>query len=207
MRKGGDVNERWRMTAIAREQKCMSSAVWRISITALAIAMLAITVVVSGAQARSSRVAKTATATATTGFEVEIVTEINVVRAYHGLRPLRLSTHLEQSARGHSRQMAESGYFSHNSKDGTSYVARIRRHFAERGYRYWAVGENLLWVSPDMTARQVVYSWIASPAHRAVILSKLWRVVGVGVASSGGGFGVYPNAPVELVTADFGVRR
>jgi uncharacterized protein YkwD len=200
---GGDVNEQRRMAAITRERKHMSRTGWRISIAALAAATLAVTVVVSGAQARPAK----ATRATNVAFEVDVVANINAVRARYGLRPLRLSYHLEQSARNHSQQMAALGYFSHSSKDGTSYVERIKRHFTKRGFRFWAVGENLLWVSSGMTAQQVVDSWLASPQHRAVLLSRLWRVVGVGVANSSGGCGVYPGGSVELVTADFGVRR
>ncbi len=189
--------------AITRERKHVARAGWRISIAVLAVATLAAVATVSGAQARSAK----ATRAANVAFEVQIVADINAVRARHGLRPLRLSYHLEQSARNHSQQMAALGYFSHSSRDGTSYVERIKRDFTKRGFRYWVVGENLLWASSGITARRVVDSWLASPGHRAVLLSRLWRVVGVGVVSSSGGCGIYPSGTVELVTADFGVRR
>jgi uncharacterized protein YkwD len=102
--------------------------------------------------------------------------------------------------------MAAGGYFSHDSWDGTSYVDRIKRFFNPRGYRYWSVGENLLWVSPSANAEDVVERWLASPTHRAVILSPGWRVVGVGVVGANRGHGIYSGGPVELVTADFGAR-
>ena len=140
-------------------------------------------------------------------LEGAVVRAVNLVRADAGLRPLRTSPSLRTAARGHSRAMLERGFFSHDSADGTQFSERIRRHYTNRGWRTWSVGEALLasqgsTVTPDA----VVAAWLESPPHRAIIMSPTWRDAGIGVLYA-------PEAPLEfgdtetvVVTADFGLR-
>src|SRR5207247_8016893 len=51
-------------------------------------------------------------------------------------------------------------------------------------YHYWAVGENLLYSSPDVDAPGAVKMWMESPEHRANILRKSWREVGLSAVHS-----------------------
>ena len=137
-----------------------------------------------------------------------VVQELNRVRAASGLRPLRSSPSLAVAARRHSAQMGQHGFFAHESRDGTPFWRRIERFYADGGFRSWEVGENIFWQSPTtLAAISVVRSWLASPGHRANVLSRSWRDVGVGVVSKPSAPGVYGGSPVTIVTVDFGKRR
>jgi uncharacterized protein YkwD len=130
---------------------------------------------------------------------------LNNARARHGLAKLSLSRKLGRAARGHSADMARRGYFSHNSLSGASFLDRIRRAGYLRRARRWHVGENIAWgVGRLATARAIVRSWMNSPGHRANILNRRFRHVGVGITY---------NAPVRVAgraaatyTTDFGMR-
>jgi uncharacterized protein YkwD len=145
---------------------------------------------------------------ALTALGLDVVSELNRVRAARGLRPLRPTPALTASARRHSAQMGARGFFDHKSADGTPFWRRIERFYAGRGFRSWAVGENIFWQSPTtITAITVVRSWMGSPSHRANMLSRDWRDVGVGAVSLARAPGVYGGSPVTIVTMDFGKRR
>jgi uncharacterized protein YkwD len=140
-------------------------------------------------------------------LEQDVLAQINALRRQHRLAPLRFSAKLAAAARHHSTDMATRGYFSHTSANGSSFSRRIARFYPMGGRRYWAVGENLLWSSPDVDAAGAIDMWLKSPAHRKIMLTAKWREVGlsaVHVASAPGTFG---GREVTVVTADFGVRR
>jgi uncharacterized protein YkwD len=138
----------------------------------------------------------------------DVVRELNRVRAARGLRTLRGTHELATAARKHSLQMGRRGFFAHESADGTPFWRRIERFYGGRGFRSWAVGENIFWQSPAAAAAVgVVRSWLASPGHRANVLSRDWRDVGVGAVSLPTAPGVYRGSPVTIVTVDFGKRR
>ena len=137
-----------------------------------------------------------------------VVQELNRVRAARGLRPLRPSRALVASARRHSAQMGARGFFDHNSADGTPFWRRIERFYGDSGFRSWEVGENIFWQSPSTSAASsVVRSWMGSSSHRANMLSRSWREVGVGAVSLPSAPGVYGGSPVTIVTVDFGKRH
>ena len=77
---------------------------------------------------------------------------MNRFRVAHGLVPLRESAALDRSARQHSLEMGRLGYFDHSSADGTVFWRRIRRYYTAKDYSYWAVGENLVWRAPSLSA-------------------------------------------------------
>lgn len=119
---------------------------------------------------------------------------MNEVRAAHGLAPLRLDPRLQRAARSHSGDMLRRNYFAHGP-----FVSRLAR-FGVRGPR---VGENLAWgVGTGADPRRVVQQWLASPRHRANLLRRGFRRVGLGVRA--GTFAGYNGALV--VTADFAGR-
>lgn len=143
-----------------------------------------------------------------TALEGAVVRALNQVRAEAGLKPVRMSPSLRSAARGHSESMLELGFFGHESADGTAFSERIRRHYTNRGWRMWSVGEALL-ANPGSTAdpSAIVEAWLESSPHRAIILSPSWRDAGIGALYA-------PDAPREfggsattVVTADFGLRE
>lgn len=135
-----------------------------------------------------------------------IVAEINAIRGDHGLQALRLVRPLTAAAGQHSTEMGSRGYFSHDSADGTSFWKRVEGFYATHGYRYWTVGENLLWSSGTLSPAEAVTMWMKSPPHRKNLLAKNWRQIGLSVKTFSSAPGVYHGLAVTIVTADFGAR-
>jgi uncharacterized protein YkwD len=108
---------------------------------------------------------------------------LNAQRTRRGLRPLRANARLSRAARGHAQDMARRNYFSHTSLSGASFLDRIRRSGYLRGARSWSAGENIAWGSGRLARpREVVRAWMRSPGHRANILNRRFRHIGLGVA-------------------------
>jgi len=105
--------------------------------------------------------------------------ELDRVRAVHHLPALREDRRMDRGAAGHSRDMARHGYFAHGSWTG--------RVMAAAGSAR-SIGEVIGWrarARPRTEAFQLVHMWLASPPHRADLLSGSFRRVGVGRATSG----------------------
>ena len=116
---------------------------------------------------------------ATMGSAVRCV--INQQRARNGLKPLAANRRLARAATRHARDMARHNYFSHVSRSGKSPLRRVRAAGWRRG-----VGEALAWAcGPRSSPAAIVATWLASPAHRAIILGR-GRVVGIGSKRGGG---------------------
>jgi uncharacterized protein YkwD len=158
------------------------------------------------ARAQSSPVMATKP-TVMSDFRTDLVKAINDVRQKKGLRRLRLARGLMRSAGSHSLQMANKGYFSHSSWNGASFFSRIKTYFSCAGAHYFSAGENLLWSGPRIGPRTVVKRWLRSPAHRAVLLSRQWRLLGVGAVKTKHAPGIFQGRTVVLITADFAVKR
>ena len=98
------------------------------------------------------------------GLEPTLLSELNLVRAENGLKPLRLNARLSAAANQHSMEMVEAGYFGHESADGSVFWRRIKRFYSPgRSARPWLVGENLLWQAPSVSAHAAVQEWLAEP--------------------------------------------
>jgi len=129
----------------------------------------------------------------------------NRERAAHGLPPLRENPKLRRAAQGHSDDMVASGFFAHESLSGADMADRILRTGYARN-QSWSLGENIAWGTYNLgTAAEIQRAWMESPGHRANILRRQFREIGIGVAvgapvGSGGLEGA-------TYTADFGVRR
>jgi uncharacterized protein YkwD len=170
-----------------------------------AIAVLVSAVVLLVAPA-SSTASPRGAVSPSTGLRAALVSQLNALRASHGLSRLRVSPALNAAATAHSAQMARLGYFSHNSANGQSFTRRVASYYTASGYRRWGVGENLVYGSPDLGAAQALRLWLSSPAHRANLLNPRWRELGLSAVHSTSAPGVYRGAPTTVVTADFGAR-
>src|SRR5436190_23038577 len=115
-------------------------------------------------------------------LETGVLAQINSTRRARGLVGLRLSPALNAAARQHSVEMAKDGYFAHTSANGGSFDRRIVRYYPSTNRRFWSVGENLLWSSPDVDAPTALQMWMNSPEQRANLLTALWR--GSGLSSA-----------------------
>jgi uncharacterized protein YkwD len=104
---------------------------------------------------------------------------LNRARAQYGLRPLRGERHLRRAARGHVRDMVLRGYFGHQRVGGPSLATRL----ATVRWPGRAAGEALAWgCGPTASATATVAAWLASPPHRAIVLSAGYDRAGIGVA-------------------------
>ena len=98
---------------------------------------------------------------------------VNKARRNHGLRPLRMNGELSKTALHHSARMAASNTVFHTS----NLYDTVRRYRPSR----W--GEN---VGMAGTVLRLHRAFMASADHRANILGKAYRKVGVGLVRSGG---------------------
>jgi uncharacterized protein YkwD len=99
--------------------------------------------------------------------------------------------------------MVAEGYFDHTTPGGVTFVDRIMRaHYVKRTDG-WTLGENLAWGTGDLsTPDGVMTSWMNSPGHKANILKRAYREVGIGIQ-----LGVPSDDTVGATyTLDFGVR-
>jgi uncharacterized protein YkwD len=140
-------------------------------------------------------------------LETGLVRAINSIRSEHGLKPLAFSAKLAAAAAQHTREMGTKGYFEHESYDSSEFWKRIERWYPSRAWRSWSVGENLLSSSPDVTVSDGLETWMDSPPHRANLLSRSWREIGLSAIHFESAPGEFEDGPVTLVTADFGARR
>lgn len=140
-------------------------------------------------------------------LEAGVLVDINAFRAQHHLARLHLSGQLTAAAHAHSRQMAQDGYFAHESANGAAFWKRIEGFYATSPTRYWSVGENLLWSSPDVDPAGALQLWMNSPEHRANILTARWREIGVSAVHLTSAPGTYHGLEVTIITTDFGVRH
>jgi uncharacterized protein YkwD len=138
-------------------------------------------------------------------LESGVLVDINTFRRAHDLAPLHLNARLSAAAREHTQQMAQDGYFAHESADGSVFWKRLQRFYPSS--HYWSVGENLLWSSPDIDGQGALKLWLASPEHRRNLMNPLWREIGVSAVHEAQAPGVYQGLDVTIVTTDFGVRR
>jgi uncharacterized protein YkwD len=128
----------------------------------------------------------------------------NQIRAENGLPRLRENKRLRKAAVGHSRQMVAKQYFEHTTPSGVTMVDRILKARYVREDQGWMLGENLAWGTGSYaTPRGAVQAWMESPGHRANILKRGYRDMGVGLV-----LGVpVSDAAGATYTVDFGVRR
>jgi uncharacterized protein YkwD len=118
--------------------------------------------------------------------ESAILNAVNAERARAGRRPMRFSPRLAVVARGHSYDMAIRHYLAHRSPEGAGPAERVRGV----GISYAAVAENIYMDDfADLTglAERALQTWLASPEHRANLLSERFTQSGVGIARSADG--------------------
>jgi uncharacterized protein YkwD len=109
---------------------------------------------------------------------------LNQQRHSHGLRSLKLDGKLGHAAAGHARDMVAQQYFDHTSKSGASFSTRIKRSGWTRSRRAYTIGENIGWGGGSLaTPRSMVRAWMGSAGHRANILSRSFRMIGIGIAN------------------------
>ncbi|WP_308312765.1 CAP domain-containing protein [Streptomyces sp. ISL-11] len=110
----------------------------------------------------------------------QVLTLVNQERAKAGLRPLTASGRLTTLAQSFSDDMARRGFFAHTDPDGrTPWDRAAKRGIGNLG------GENI--ARGQVDARAVMDAWMRSSGHRANILNREYRTLGIGVSSGSGG--------------------
>jgi len=122
-----------------------------------------------------------------------IIDLTNQARRQSGLAALQMNQQLSQAAQAKAQDMLDRQYFAHDSPGGATPWDWI----GQAGYKYTAAGENL--AIHFTQAEDVQTGWLASPEHRANILSPKYSEIGVGVAE-----GMFEKYPSILVVEMFG---
>jgi uncharacterized protein YkwD len=144
-------------------------------------------------------------------LEPGVVAKINQTRAARGLARVRVTTRLVLAATRHANSMASAGYFSHDllaAGGFRPFATWIRSYWPGPGYRSWSAGENLFCATYAPSVGEVVRAWMDSTPHRANLLNRRWRNVGVAAVRIGRWSGAFQGCAgsVTLVAAEFGRR-
>jgi uncharacterized protein YkwD len=124
---------------------------------------------------------------------------LNAERTKRGLAPLTENTKLDRASVGHSRDMVRRKYFEHGD-----FAARIKASGYLSGATSWGIGENIAWGGGSYsTPRSIVNMWMHSPGHKANILSRRFKEIGIGIARGAPESGQHDAA---TYTTDFGFR-
>jgi uncharacterized protein YkwD len=100
--------------------------------------------------------------------ELKMVRTINKIRHAYGLPRLKPAYSLFVSAKLYSHRMMRSDYFGHMSRIPVA-------------SRWRTAGEALAWHRGwQLAPRGTVSQWMASPSHRALLLSRRFARIGVG---------------------------
>lgn len=117
--------------------------------------------------------------------EAAVVCIVNQARASLGLRELRAHPLLTAAAERYAQRMAKEGFFSHFDPegDGPAERALASGYGTRRADRPWTAGEALGQATGALAGPQaLVFSWLASPSHRKIVLGRGYKHVGVGIA-------------------------
>ena len=126
-----------------------------------------------------------------TAAEADVTTQakqvldiVNQERSKQGLKALTLDNELTNVATLKAQDMADKGYFDHNSPTYGSPFDMMQRF----GVQYTSAGENI--AAGQQTAEEVMNSWMHSSGHRANILNADYEKIGIGFVK-GGQYGTY----------------
>ena len=108
----------------------------------------------------------------TLSYAEQVVKLVNEERAKAGLPALNVMTDLTAAANVRAVEIKQS--FSHTRPNGSSFSTAIK----EQGVSFRGSGENIAW--GQKTPQQVMNGWMNSEGHRANILNKNFKNIGVG---------------------------
>ena len=160
--------------------------------------------------------------------EKETFARHNRIRRDHNLPTFCVHPDLQRAARAYSQDMLVEDYFDYKHRSCDRSLNDYRQltcyeEFFERierfGYgNYSDLGENIAWGSGTLgTPAKIMDGWMDSPGHRANILDRDYREIGIGVRA-GDNYDTNPTDPdpedagregvddAFVYTADFGTR-
>ena len=131
----------------------------------------------------SSNPAAAGSSLTTDDVEYQSLSLVNDARSSENVQPqFGMDPAVALVARRHSQAMRDDGFFGHNDLSGKG----LRQRLDAAGVRYSGAAENLAEVHhPSRPAELAHNQLMASPSHRKNILSKKYRLAGVGVAKAG----------------------
>jgi uncharacterized protein YkwD len=111
-----------------------------------------------------------------------LIAASNAARAGRGLPALAVSDRLSRAARAYAHVLSAQGKLAHSGVDGSDIVSRAET----AAYSDWTfLGEDLARGPASTAASEIVAGWLASPPHRANLLSTEARDTGAGCATGG----------------------
>jgi uncharacterized protein YkwD len=170
----------------------------------LATALLVLVAAPAASAATCPHDADLATALSLQDRRAALLCVIDAERAARGLPAVRESAQLTQAAQGHADDMVTRRFFAHVTPGGSTLGDRVRATGYLRRRSDWELGEAIAWAQQPLdTAASLMRAWLASPPHRAIILDRRFREVGIGVAP-----GLTDGSGLAGATAvlDFGFR-
>ncbi|MGI6138965.1 MAG: CAP domain-containing protein [Candidatus Hydrogenedentales bacterium] len=114
------------------------------------------------------------------GYEIQLFNLINQERVKAGVAELKYFCRAAKVAEGHSRDMAEHNFFSHENLSNHDAGVRLRA----AGIAWKRYAENIGRDFPIDQLERLVQKWMASSGHRANILSPRYTYTGIGIAQN-----------------------
>ncbi len=140
-------------------------------------------------------------------IDTSIICHINHARIAAGLPPLT-AAHLLSAVAGHqASSMVSRNYFSDVRPSGVTPLTLVSHTSYPAHAASISVGEIIAWgTGADSTPARIFSAWMASPGHRAVILSGEYLEIGVAVKTAIPRV-VGAGGPGATYAVEFGVRR
>jgi len=133
-----------------------------------------------------------------------LVCLIGAERGARGLAAVRENRLLTLAAQRHADDMVARRYFAHVTPGGATLANRVGVTGYMRGWPAWELGEAIAWAQEPLdTPDTFVQAWLASPSHRAILLDRDFRDVGIGVTL---GLAVDLTGDGATAVLDFGAR-
>lgn len=105
-------------------------------------------------------------------YAEQVVALVNAERAKAGLSALEMNEDITAAANVRAKEIKQK--FAHTRPDGSSFSSALK----EQGASFRGSGENIAW--GQKSPEQVMNGWMDSDGHRANILNKNYKNIGVG---------------------------
>ena len=129
---------------------------------------------------------------------------VDAERTARGLSAVGENGQLTRAAQGHADDMVARRFFQHVTPGGSTLGDRVNATGYIERRRDWELGEAIAWAQQPLdTPDTLVRAWLASPEHRAIILDRRFRDLGIGVTPGLTDGSANPGATAVL---DFGFR-
>lgn len=127
---------------------------------------------------------------------LDLVLLMNRQRAARDLVALRIDPDLMAIARDRAQVMAANDVMSHTEPNGQKVFDRLN----QAGLTWYGAGEIIAWnnyPTEPLSVAESIRAWMASPGHRAIMVSTGYNYVGFGAAVSATGLRYYAGVFVK----------